>query len=334
MSGDLEFGQRDRDPSAEVAPCPLCGEEAPFEAVYRDCHDVLHWGPGTYSVVRCCTCQLVRTSPRPHVSALGEFYPSQYYDHAAPEERELNGAGRVIKAALRAPYHRRYGSSVDLDPPDRPGRRFLDIGCGTGVRLARAARLGWEAWGVEPTAAAVAVARSRPEISEDRLVMATLDDALLPEGTFDLATMSHVLEHVPDPVATVALLRRLLGPDGRIRMWVPDFASLERRMFRRSWLGLDVPRHLFHFTPATLTDLLHRGGFEVERLVPHFQASSLSGSLQLWQRRARRSRGDYRHSPVAYHMCLPPAAVLCALGHSGVIDVTARRVDDRTRADL
>ncbi|MDQ6945624.1 MAG: class I SAM-dependent methyltransferase [Actinomycetota bacterium] len=313
--------------------CPLC-HSVRSHTIYDGCVDLLLLLPGTFSVVACDGCGLVRTWPQLDAEHLAGYYPPEYFQHTEAEPRTLGAAARASKAVLRAPYHRRYGSSDDLDPPPEPGQRLLDVGCGTGVRLARAAQLGWEAWGVEPDAHAAGMARSRPGVAEGRVIASTLEDAELPAATFQLITLSHVLEHVPDPVQTIALVNRLLTPRGRIRVFVPNFASLERRLFGRHWFGLEIPRHLLHFTPASIAAVLHNGGLEVERLVPQLQAGSLAGSTQLWLRHLRKSRRSYRPSPIAYHLSIPVAAAMAACGSGGVLDVTARRGCERTSPSM
>jgi len=134
-------------------PAPLC-HSVWSHTIYDGCVDLLLLLPGTFSVVACDGCRLVRTWPQ--------------------------------------------GSSHDLDPPLEPGQRLLDVGCGTGVRLVRAAQLGREAWGVEPDAHAAGMARSRPGVAEGRVIASTHEDAELPAATFQLITLSHVLEHGPE----------------------------------------------------------------------------------------------------------------------------------------
>lgn len=100
---------------------------------------------------------------------------------------------------------------------------------------------------------------------------------------FDLVTMTHVLEHVHDPCFVLEKIRRSLRTAGVLRIWVPNVASPEAQFFRRFWFGLDVPRHLTHFSPVTPRAVLEHAGFRIERVLPEFQATRLSGSLMLWR---------------------------------------------------
>src|SRR5439155_3764323 len=101
-------------------------------------------------------------------------------------------------------------------------------------------------------------------------------------------------------------------------------ASLESRVFGRLWSGLDVPRHLFHFSPETIRLALEASGFSVQRMVPQFGSSSLSLSLTHLVNAVLGRR--YRPSLGLTYGLLPLAGVLSALGYSPALEVTAERV--------
>ncbi len=301
--------------AVETAPaplaCALCGAVGP-ETLYADCPDRRHWLPGRFDVVRCAGCGLAWTMPRPDEP--GDLYPSSYASFAASACSSLG----PLKRVLRYPYALRYGDVDRTPPPPRPGSRALDVGSGTGATLERLARAGWETFGIEPSAEAA----SR---SPGRVFIGTLEEADLEQASFDLVTMSHVLEHLSDPLDALARIRRWLKPDGMLRIWVPNLASLDARVFGRLWFGLDVPRHLFHFSPRSLRLLLERSRFTIERLVPEYEASSLEGSVAHALDVLRRRRRQYRLSRGLYYGVFPASALLRALGDAGSLDCTARR---------
>lgn len=141
--------------------------------------------------------------------------------------------------------------------PARPGR-LLDFGCGAGAFLVRAQAQGWDVTGLDTSPAAVDGARQAQGL---RALVGTLPHADLEPGSFDLVTMRHSLEHVHDPLGTLREARRLLAPGGRLFVSVPNIDSLPFRWFRHAWVGLDLPRHLTHFAPWTLQQMLRRAGF-------------------------------------------------------------------------
>jgi 2-polyprenyl-3-methyl-5-hydroxy-6-metoxy-1,4-benzoquinol methylase len=137
--------------------------------------------------------------------------------------------------------------------------RLLDVGCGNGRFLGEMKSLGWDVAGVEFDPAAVQVARSRGlEVHEG-----SVHDARFEEGGFDAVTLSHVIEHVADPVETLARCRRFLKPGGRLVMATPNPRSFCRRVFGRRWRGWEVPRHLFVYSAGALRRIAKRAGLEI-----------------------------------------------------------------------
>lgn len=95
-------------------------------------------------------------------------------------------------------------------------------------------------------------------------LVGTLPHSELRPGSFDVVTMWHSLEHVHRPLAILREAYRLLVPGGKLIIATPNIESLPFRVFGRSWFGLDLPRHLTHFTPRTLTAMLQTAGFRTE----------------------------------------------------------------------
>jgi SAM-dependent methyltransferase len=306
----------------EIGNCTLCGA-CGASLVYRNCRDRRHWLPGRFDLVRCRDCGLVRTDPRPSVGSIAEFYPPSYVSFAA-EVPSTSAWYAVLRSVVRLPYVLRYGSA---DPWFRPSdtNRLLDVGCGTGVYLQAMVNLGWSVRGVEPDAAAAARAAERLGVQPDRIFVGRVEDADFPPETFDLVTMAHVLEHLHHPRGVLERIRRWLRPGGMIRLWLPNFESIESRVFRKLWFGLDVPRHLYHFGPHTIRATLETVGFSVERVVPQYQANTLSGSLRHTVDALLGRQVEARESMVLYYTFLPLAAMLLALGTGGALDVTARK---------
>jgi SAM-dependent methyltransferase len=122
---------------------------------------------------------------------------------------------------------------------------------------------GWQVMGVD--IAAETVHRIRDRLGLPALVGSLPHPELGPES-FDVITMWHALEHVPDPAGVLRAARQLLTADGQLLVAVPNIDSLAFRVFGQAWFGLDLPRHLTHFSPWTLHLMLERAGFRVERI--------------------------------------------------------------------
>jgi len=228
----------------ETVPCPHCG--AAGATLLWPMPDRLQVFAGDFSLVRCRACGLLRTSPRPAWSELSAAYAAGRYH--MPEDV----GGSAIKSLARR--------ITALSP--QPGRA-LDVGCGTGELLAALRQDGWAVQGVEPDAT---LARQAREESGLDVFVGDLAAAAFPDGHFDLVVLWHVLEHLPEPRATLAEVRRVLRPAGVAVIGVPNAASLQARLFGRYWAAYDVPWHLTHFTPGTLGRLLEQTGLRVVRL--------------------------------------------------------------------
>jgi 2-polyprenyl-3-methyl-5-hydroxy-6-metoxy-1,4-benzoquinol methylase len=307
----------------ELVPCNLCGGER-FEPVYGRLPDRRHWLEGRFDVVRCADCGLVQTNPQPSPDAIGAYYPESYGPHAADENGTASGPLRLARAVVKSPYTLRYRAADELPAPPRAGARALDVGCSVGRRLAELAALGWEVWGVEPSGQAAEIARERLGVSVERIVVGRAEDADFPAGRFDLVTASHVVEHLHDPSAVLAKARIWLRDDGQLRISLPNVDSLESRLFGRLWFGLDLPRHLYHFSPRTLSAMLERCGFGSIRIVPEYQADSLAASVASVAGAVRRRRRPHRPSTALHYGVLPFAAAASGLGSGGAMIATAR----------
>jgi SAM-dependent methyltransferase len=236
----------------ESPDCPLCGSTA-ARALFV-ARDRLLGRPGAFPVVRCAGCGLVYLRPRPAPAELGTYYPDVYY----PIDADPSPEARAVAEGLLA----RVTSWVREHRCDR--LRLLDVGCGTGLFLHLAQNVGMRVQGIEPGAAAVTYARMRYGLDVRH---GTLEDARLPDASFDVITLWHVLEHLPDPIAALRRAAGLLAPGGLLLAGVPNFASIEARVFGRRWYSLDAPRHLYHFTPETLGAALIAAGLRPQRIV-------------------------------------------------------------------
>jgi len=250
-------------------PCPncfLCG--ATGDLLYSDLSDRLSETPGVWQMKRCPRegCGLLWLDPMPEEQDLHLVY-RDYFTH---QDKPLTARGfgrRIVHAAYRTllcvsglTHQRNELFSLYLrgTQPDR----LLDVGCGDGGRLARWQAMGWEVEGQEVDATAAERARHGHGL---RVHLGALSDLALPDSTFDVVTMSHVIEHVPHPLALLQECLRLLKPGGRLIAVTPNVSSLGHRRFTSCWLGLDPPRHLHLFSSLTLNQLAVQAGFQRAR---------------------------------------------------------------------
>lgn len=185
-----------------------------------------------FALLACTACGLGHTAPVP--DDLAPYYGDGYYG-------SRHGLTHRLCLWRRARLLDRFGGRGSM----------LDVGCGDGSFLEAARLRGWQVAGTELNAA--------PARARGLAVCASLAEA---EGPFDCATLWHSLEHFRDPRATLAQVRERLAPGGSALIAVPDAGGAQARLFGARWRHLDVPRHLFHFTRASLAALLDRTGFE------------------------------------------------------------------------
>ncbi|MBM3635416.1 MAG: class I SAM-dependent methyltransferase, partial [Actinobacteria bacterium] len=269
--------------------CPICASTGGREVLCA--RDHRRGMPGEFRVVECTSCRLCRTDPWPDDP--GAWYPDEYPQHAAGESVTARASRLALQRAGTAPgpVARALGVTIpeaETGGPMRPGMRVLDVGAGTGGAVLAFRDAGHEAWGVDPSARAVEVARER---GNTWVLQGSLDalvhDGSLPDGPWDVIRMSQVLEHVPDPLATLGVIRGLLAPGGRLIVGVPNIRSLAARATRGAWDGLELPRHLVHYDRDSLRWVLALAGFRVMSLRTTPLMGVLPGSLD-----ARTAGGD------------------------------------------
>jgi SAM-dependent methyltransferase len=211
--------------------CPACSNR--LESYLRGVSDAVTGLQ--FNVLKCPACGMGITDPAPH--------------RLQPHYAGYHGQRHGLTARLCD--RRRIALVTKMTGPG-VGRRLLDIGCGEGTFLLAARKRGWEAMGTELNAA--------PARRRGLNVFRTLDECA-EHGPFGCITLWHSLEHMPDPRAVIAQIRGLVADDGFVLIAVPDFEGLQSRTFGSSWLHLDVPRHLYHFTATSIDGMLHQSEF-------------------------------------------------------------------------
>jgi 2-polyprenyl-3-methyl-5-hydroxy-6-metoxy-1,4-benzoquinol methylase len=241
----------------EETPCLLCGRDD-ASLLTEAADPIPASGPGLrFAVVQCRHCRLVYTNPRPTLAALARFYPPNYPPHL------------VQQTAKRKPPPSRLWSRVFGRPsPERRGRlpwprpgRLLDFGCGGGSFLAEMAEDGWQVTGIDTSIETVHAIRKN--LGCDALAGSLPHPDLAP-CSFDVITMWQSLEHVHRPLEVLRAAYELLVPGGKLIVAVPNYDGQSSRWFGENWFGLDLPRHLIHFTPATLAEMLQAAGFRID----------------------------------------------------------------------
>lgn len=297
----------------ETVRCPVCGKDEPRPLYERPYAAGELTDSGTYAattdvytgygtIVTCASCTMVYTNPRPTAATLAAGY-GENVDEGYLEE----SASRSINAFM----------SLRTIEKFKRGGRLVEFGGSIGYFL-NAARVDFEVSGVEPSAWACRQARERFHLE---VVQGSFADAPLPAGSFDVAAMIDVIEHLTDPAAAVRRAREVLKPGGILYLVTPDIDSLSAKLLGPSWWGLR-PAHIQYFSSATLARLLAAEGFEVVLSRSFGRIFSWS----YWLSRLASYPAPVRGAVKAFVDCLGVADKLLYLDTRDSVEICARRL--------
>jgi SAM-dependent methyltransferase len=194
-------------------------------------------------MIRCTACNAFRSAEVPTSEQLERLYREDTIYHAPGDEAFRNAKARFIPLAA--------GMS------QRPGD-LLEVGCNSGYALEAFQDRGWNVTGCEQNIATARFAAKRLQ----RPILHSLSE-LRPEERFDVILLSHVLEHVVQPLDFLESLRAHFRPQGKVVILVPNYGSLfVRHLFRHSWGGYLPLQHVWYFDPRSLVRLMSFCGFE------------------------------------------------------------------------
>jgi len=238
----------------EETNCLICGgtDHSPFLTGYD------RFDPEKkrkFSLVRCNRCNFIFLNPRPDSTSIQKFYSHQDYhpflNLNAPSKDLISKIYLLIRPYSirwkRKKIHRAKGIGS-----------ILDVGCGTGEFLFEMKRWKWEVVGIEADERGLQYAR-------DTLGLKVFKDPEwnFPRESFDVVTFWHTLEHIHDLRGTLERIVPLLKREGLLLIAVPNISSLDFKIYKRDWVALDLPRHLYHFEPNSLKALCRSLGLEV-----------------------------------------------------------------------
>ena len=273
--------------------CAVCGSQG--ELIYKSLRDRLFGASGSWNLKKCSNthCGLIWLDPMPLLEDIGKAY-ARYYTHAPRHAGSMSFLKRFIQRTERRWLSHRYGYPDDpadvsgpffkksyyffpffFEPtkvrflPCVPNGRLLDVGCGSGGWLVDMKNLGWKVEGVDFDPKAVEAAGAMGI----KITIGNVEDQGYPAASFDAITLSHVIEHVPDPIGTILECARLLKPGGRLILYTPNASSWCHYYFKGDWRGLEPPRHLHIFSFTSMRKLFDRAEFEQVSIRPHVGTS-------------------------------------------------------------
>jgi 2-polyprenyl-3-methyl-5-hydroxy-6-metoxy-1,4-benzoquinol methylase len=202
---------------------------------------------------------MLETYPMPSLEKLPSYYKSEaYISHTDASKTLFDKAYQFIKG-INIKHKIKLINSLDIAE-----KKILDIGCGTGDFLNACKKNNFEVFGVEPNEKANQIANKK---IGDKLVK-NLNE--ISESTFDVITMWHVLEHVPNLEEYISQIKKLLKPSGYLIVAVPNFKSFDAVYYKQFWAAFDVPRHLWHFSKKTIQTLFSRKQITIIKILPMY----------------------------------------------------------------
>lgn len=323
--------------------CVACGSTQPVVILWDsnfDHPDLRGKECFHYRLVKCIECGFVFVTPQPGSEVMSLLYPPSYYQHrqyrrtwttrikhriARWRFSGYNGLtasnddilARALAMAVEwlTGRHVPFSMGIPLNLPKDAA--ILDVGCGGGEFLLALRDYGYcNLWGVDISDyAAEPLARAGI-----RFHAGDLSSAHLPLHSFDLIRMEHVLEHLSDPLETLRLCHSLLRPGGMIVLNVPNIDSLSFRLFGKSFAHLDLPRHLYHYSPTSLRGLAHRAGLCVRnvRTLAVWAVFARSANLH-FQAKGRRFWAKLFAHPMAWILSPLYGALVTVLGHGDCV---------------
>lgn len=214
----------------------------------------------TFEIWECGACSLRFTQDVPDLRSIGPYYRSDdYISHTNTNKGLVNRLYHMVRKQTLSDKYRLIASATR----SKQGK-LLDIGAGAGAFVAHMQENGWEVTGLEPDEVAREKART-----DHRVQLLEMDQLFrFPPESFDAITLWHVLEHVHDLHGYLEQLRTLLKKEGRLFIAVPNYTAYDAVIYKSSWAAYDVPRHLYHFSPDSMEQLLENHGMQLQYSQP------------------------------------------------------------------
>ena len=293
-----------------LVPVPCCGCGADdFDALLTVDADYEYlgviddaWARRPFRFVRCRSCRLVYLNPRPELDEIHHYYPQAYGCFA-----QCPPPGRLMAQLYRVMVWLKRREILPTLPDDGV---LLDFGCGNGHwlhALRQGAKPGQRFIGVDPSEEPIRRLRA---LGVEAHVGTEEDlERLFEKESVNLILFNHVVEHVPDPKATLRLLSELLVPGGRILGVTPNIDAWDARLFGKYWAGWHPPRHFVLFDPPALARFAADVGLEFVSWASELEgANHWSVSVHTWL-----TEQGLRPSPGSYRLALYPLLLLAAI---------------------
>ncbi len=201
----------------------------------------------------------LETIPQPSKEKLPDYYKSEDYISHTDSKRN------IFEKAYHLVRHISLKKKLNLiNASATEGKNLLDVGCGTGDFLEIAQQNNWNVSGIEPNEQARTIANKKTNNAVFEI------DQLLnfESNSFNVITLWHVFEHLPNLEDHISIFKTLLKPNGTLIIAVPNYNSYDANHYKQFWAAYDVPRHLWHFNQESISKLVSKQSFKVEKVKP------------------------------------------------------------------
>ena len=295
--------------------------------------DYIYGIPGEFILLECLNCGLIFTYPRPSKEEIEKWYQrADYIPHQIQNNvnNKLSKLKLFIKKNKNVVIIKKILDTKAIWVPDLPkGANILELGCATGDFLLSLKDKGWNLYGVEVGKKVAQYAREKSGLN---IYCGYLENLKLPSNMFDAIFAWHVIEHLPKPLITLSEIHRILKPEGYFIFSVPNIRSWEFKLFKQYWYDLQVPLHLSHFSPSSISYILDKPGFSIDKIFYQANINSAIGSLGIFfVNKGLISVGQFlikitaTPSLLKSLVLLPIAKIVAFLQKSGRITIIARK---------
>lgn len=254
-----------------------------------------------FEILECEDCKLLFTNPCPAPDKIGNYYKSE--DYLSHNEEKKSLFAKIYNKVKKINIKNKFKIAVSNQ---QSAISILDIGCGVGDFLLYAKEKGCNVTGIEPSEDARKIAEKKLDCK----ISSPEELQNIPDNSFDIITMWHVLEHVADLKTEIHHLQRILKKDGRLVLALPNYKSYDAEYYKDKWAAYDVPRHLSHFSQTSIKNIFKETNLQLIDIKPlkwdsfyismlseqylNSKNSFLKGILTGWKsnRKARKS-GEY-----------------------------------------
>ena len=236
----------------QIKTCDFCGSSN-YEVLFKR-KDLNTDLPGLFTVVKCRECDLLYLNPMPtRKSILEDIYPDEYDQyHFETSKHPVQDILQNYGFSKRMRYISKFKKSG----------RLLDVGCATGdfLKYIQNHLSPWEIAGLEPVSEAANISSEKLGIPIEK---GLLSDSQFDADSFDVITFWHVFEHLEDPMKSLIETHRLLNNDGIVVITLPITDSLDHKVYKKFWIGYELPRHLYFYSKVKMIDYLEKAGFRI-----------------------------------------------------------------------